>query len=223
MFVSNRDGPRDLFAVRVRSSGEAAGDPVSLSAGLEMHTVSAADDGRTLAFSVFRQASNIWALDISTGGPRRFSDATRITSGRQTVEGLDLSPDGQWLAFDANRTGTQDIYVVPASGGEAERVISSAVDKFHPAWSPDGKAIAFHTFQGGVRRAAIAPARGGPVQFVHPHPDGSVEEEHTPVWMRDGQGLVFFRIFVGGSDLYLVRRTSDSMPPAPAHLARRCG
>jgi Tol biopolymer transport system component len=208
VFVSNRGGPRDLYALRVRSSGEVSGDPVPLSIGLEMHTVSAAADGRTLAFSVFRQASNIWSLDISSGVPRRFADATRITSGQQTVEGLDLSPDGQWLAFDANRTGTQDIHIVPADGGEAERVVSTAQDKFHPAWSPDGKALAFHTFRDGVRRAAYAPARGGPVRLVHP--DGPLREEHTPVWLRDGQGLVYFRIVVGGADLYLVLRKSDS-------------
>ena len=207
VFVSNRSGPRDLFAVRVSSSGEAAGDAISLSTGQEMHGVSAAADGRTLAYSMFRQNQNIWSLDISGAGSRPISDATRVTSGQQIVEGLDLSPDGQWLVFDANRTGKQDIYVVPASGGEAERVISTPEDKFHPTWSPDGKTIAFHTFRDGVRRAATAPALGGAVRLIHP--DGPVQEEHTPVWMRDGQGFVYFRTILDGADLYQVRRTGE--------------
>ena len=221
VFVSNRSGPRDLYAVRVGSSGEAAGDPVPLSAGQEMHGVSAAGDGRTLAYSTFRQSTNIWSLDISGAEPRGIADATRITSGQQIVEGLDLSPDGQWLVFDANRTGQQDVYIVPASGGEAERVISTPQDKFHPTWSPDGKTIAFHTFKDGVRRAAIAPARGGPVRLIHP--DGPVQEEHTPVWMRDGQGLVYFRTVLDGADLYLVRRMSDSSWSTERRLTRRGG
>jgi Tol biopolymer transport system component len=220
-FVSNRGGARDLFAVRVGPTGAAPDAPVRLSAGQEMHTVSAAADGRTLAYSVFRQTSNIWSLDISSGLPRRLSDATRITSGQQTVEGLDLSPDGQWLAFDANRTGQQDIYVVPAAGGEPERVVATPQDEFHPAWSPDGKSLAFHTFRDGVRRAAIAPARGGPVRLVHPA--GPVREEHTPVWTRDGKGLVYFRTFVYGAELYAVRRTSDSTWSAERQLTRRGG
>ena len=87
--------------------------------------------------------------------------ATRITSGQQTVEGVALSPDGRRLAFDANRTGYQDIYIVSADGGEAERAVSTPQDKFHPSWAPDGATLAFYTFDDGVRRAATAPARGG--------------------------------------------------------------
>ncbi|HEX7120742.1 MAG TPA: hypothetical protein VF178_00140, partial [Gemmatimonadaceae bacterium] len=221
VFVSNRAGSRDLFAIRVDASGATTDSPVPLSAGLDMHSVSAAADGRMLAYSVFRQSSNIWSVDLSSGVPRRPSDATRITSGNQTVEGLDLSPDGRWLVFDANRTGWQDIYVVPSTGGEAERVVATEEDKFHPTWSPDGSAIAFHTFRDGVRRAAIAPSRGGPVILIHP--DGPVREEHTPVWMRDGQGLVYFRIFVDRSELYVVRRQADSTWSAERQVTQRGG
>jgi len=221
VFVSNRGGARDLFAVHVDAAGRAPDEPVRLSAGQEMHTVSAAADGRTLAYSVFRQRSNVWSLDISARLPGRLSDATRITSGQQTVEGLDLSPDGQWLAFDGNAAGQQDIYVVPAVGGEAERVVATPQDEFHPAWSPDGKSLAFHTFRDGVRRAAIAPARGGAMRLVHP--TGPAREEHTPVWTRDGMGLVYFRTSVSGAELYAVRRTSDSTWSAERQVTRKGG
>ena len=220
VFISNRGGPRDLYALRINGSGAAPHEPVPLSAGQDMHGVSAASDGRTLAYSVFRQTSNIWALDI-TDGPRKFSDAVRITTGRQTVEGLDLSPDGEWIAFDANRTGTQDIYLVSSAGGEVERVISTSEDKFHPAWSPDGSQLAFHTFHDGVRRAATAPSRGGAARLIRP--EGPAIEEHTPVWTRDGQGLVYFRILTGGADLYLVRRTGDSSWSPERQLTTRGG
>ncbi len=221
VFVSNRGGARDLFAVRIGADGTAAGQPVPLSAGQDMHTVSAAADGRTLTYSVFRQTTNIWSLDISSDRPQRIAAATRITTGQQTIEGMDLSPDGRWLVFDANRTGQQDIFVVPASGGEAERVIATPADDFHPAWSPDGKTIAFYTFRDGVRRAATAPARGGPIRLVHP--DGPAREEHSPVWMRDGLGLVYFRMTDDPNELYAVRRTSDTTWSAERPLTRRGG
>ncbi len=221
MFVSNRGGARDLFVVHLNDRGEATDSPVPLSAGHDMHTVSAAADGRTLAYSVFRQSSNIWSVDVSAGVPRGLSDATRVTSGQQTVEGLDLSPDGRWLVFDANRTGQQDIYLVPAAGGDPERVVSTPQDKFHPTWSPDGSEIAFHTFHNGVRRAATAPARGGAVRLTHPN--GPMQEQHTPVWTRDGQGLVFFRTFLSGADLYVVRRVSDSTWSPERKITRHGG
>jgi serine/threonine protein kinase/Tol biopolymer transport system component len=221
VFVSNRGGARDLFAVHVGTAGTAAEPPIPLSAGQELHSVSASADGRTLAYSVFRQSSNVWSLDVSSTTPRRLADATRITTGQQTVEGLDLSPDGKWLAFDANRAGQQDIYVVPATGGEPERVIATPQDEFHPAWSPDGKWLAFHTFRDGVRRAAIAPARGGTLSFVE-----SVDrtrEQHTPVWTRDGRGLVYFRTSAVGAELFVVRRTSDSTWSPEQPLTRHGG
>jgi serine/threonine protein kinase/Tol biopolymer transport system component len=221
VFVSSRGGPRDLFAVRINSTGAAMEDPVPLSAGQDMHTVSVASDGRTLAYSLFRQNQNIWSLDMSAGIPRHLSHATRITSGQQTVEGMEISPDRQWIAFDANRTGYQDIYIVAASGGEAERVIATNQDKFHPSWSPDGGTLAFYTFHDGVRRTVTAPARGGAVQLIHP--DGPVQEEHTPVWTRDGQGLVYFRLFGDGAQLYLVRRMTDSTWSAEQQLTRNGG
>ena len=221
VFVSNRGGGRDLFAVGVDADGDAADEPVRLSAGQDVHTVSAAADGRTLAYSVFRQSTNLWSLAIAPGQPRRLADATRITSGQQTIEGVDISPDGEWLVFDANRTGRQDIYVVPAGGGEPERVVSSPHDKFHVRWSPDGKSFAFHTFRDGVRRAATAPARGGPIRLVHP--DGPVREEHTPIWMRDGYGLVYWRTFTQGTQLYVVRLTSDSTWSQERQLTHRGG
>ena len=102
-----------------------------------------------------------------------------------------------------------------------QRVVATPEDEFHPAWSPDGKSLAFHTFRDGVRRAAIAPARGGPIRLVHP--TGPVREEHTPVWMRDGKGLVYFRTFVYGAELYAVRRTSDSTWSAERRLTRDGG
>ena len=218
IFVSSRGGARDLFAIRIDAAG-AADEPVRLSAGQEIHSVSAASDGRMLAYSVFRQSTNIWTLAVTPAQPRRLSEATRLTSGRQIIEGIDLSSDGQWLAFDANRSGQQDIYVVPAAGGEPELVVATPQDDFHPAWSPDGKSLAFYTFRDGVRRAATALVRGGPIRLVHPN--GPAREEHTPIWMRDGQGLVYWRSFAHGTELFAVRRTSDSTWSDERQLTRR--
>ena len=221
VFVSNRDGARDLFGIRIRFDGRLDGEPVPLSVGQQMHTVSVAADGRTLAYSEFRQSTNIWSLDISSNRPARLANATRITSGQQTIEGMDLSRDGKWLAFDANRTGQQDIYVVPSSGGEAEKVIGTPADDFHPTWSPDGQTIAFYTFLDGVRRAATAPARGGQIRLVHPN--GPAREEHSPVWTGDGLGLVYYRQTDVPYQMYMVRRTNDTTWSDEKALTRHGG
>jgi hypothetical protein len=186
-----------------------------------MHTVSTNAGGHALAYSVFRQTSNIWSLDISSRRVHRLADATRITSGQQTIEGMDLSRDGQWLVFDADRTGQQDLYLVPAEGGDARRVIGTPADDFHPSWSPDGQTIAFYTFRDGVRRAATASVQGGPVRLVHPN--GPAREEHSPVWTGDGRGLVYYRQTDTPYEMYMVHRTSDSTWSDEQPLTRHGG
>ena len=220
VFISNRGGARDLFAKRVDPRGDSA-EAVRLSAGQDLHSVAAAADGRSLAYAVFRQRSNIWSLDVSGRTPRELSEATRITTGQQTIEGIDLSPDGQWLAFDANRAGQQDIYVVRATGGEPERVVATPDDDFHPDWSPDGTTLAFYTFRDGVRRAATVPARGGAVRLVHP--GGPLLEQHSPVWTPDGNGLVYWRNYPYGTQLWTVRKEGDTTWGPDRQVTRRGG
>src|SRR5438309_277287 len=52
---------------------------------------------------------------------------------------LDVSPDGQTIAFDL----LGDIYTLPVAGGEARRIIGGISFESQPKFSPDGKKIAF--------------------------------------------------------------------------------
>lgn len=53
------------------------------------------------------------------------------------------SPDGQWIAFLANRKGINQIYLIHADGGEAVALTDgkNGVQTF--SWSPEGERIAF--------------------------------------------------------------------------------
>ncbi|MCC6695336.1 MAG: PD40 domain-containing protein [Candidatus Hydrogenedentes bacterium] len=48
------------------------------------------------------------------------------------------SPDGKWLAFGSNRTGTRQLYAMPAEGGEAQPITSVApgCGAMWPYWRP---------------------------------------------------------------------------------------
>jgi hypothetical protein len=46
---------------------------------------------------------------------------------------------GQWLAYDSNINGNQDIFKMPVAGGEPQQLTRNMGDNFNPTWSPDGK------------------------------------------------------------------------------------
>jgi Tol biopolymer transport system component len=202
LFVSDRDGGRDIYRVALRSSGQPVGPPTRLTAGLNAYTISLSADGKRLTYSVFTETANVWAVPIPRNDVVSVSRGTAITTGRQITEGLDVSRDGRWLAFDSDRSGNQDIYKMPLAGGEPEQLTTDPQDDFGPAWSPDGKEIAFHSFRNGNRDIFIMPAAGGPAQLVVATP----AQERGPDWSPDGQQVAFSSNQTGRYEVYVVSR-----------------
>jgi eukaryotic-like serine/threonine-protein kinase len=202
LFVSNRDGGRDIYRLALRRSGQPDGPPTRLTTGLNAHSISVSADGKRIAYSVYRETANIWTLPIPERAPVSISQATPVTAGEQIIEAVGVSHDGRWLAFDSDRSGNQDIYRVPVTGGEPEQLTNDPQDDFGPAWSPDGKEIAFHSFRNGNRDVFIIPAAGGPAEAVVPTP----AQERGPRWSGNGQQLVFASDRSGRYALYTVAR-----------------
>jgi len=55
------------------------------------------------------------------------------------------SPDGKWIAYISDKTGEDEIYIIPQDGsGEAKQITSGSHNyKFQLLWSPDSKKIAW--------------------------------------------------------------------------------
>jgi serine/threonine-protein kinase len=178
LFVSNRQGRRDIYMVTVDANG-AHDTPRRLTTGLDAHSISLSADGHLMAYSVLTQRANVWALPISDGGVATLADAIPLTSGNQMVEQIEVSPDGRLLYFDSDVFGNADVFRMPITGGPPERLTSNPSDDFMNAVSPSGREIAFHSFRNGRRELFVMPAQGGQATFVAPglaaqwSPDGS--------------------------------------------------
>jgi Tol biopolymer transport system component len=202
LFVSDRDGGRDIYRVALRRSGEPAGSPERLTTGLNAHTISLSADGKRLAYSVYTETANVWSLPIPDREPVPISQATPITTGRQIIETVAISRDGRWLAFDSDRSGNSNIYKMPLAGGEPEQLTTGPQPDFSPSWSPDGKEIAFHSFRNGTRDVFVMPAEGGAAEPVVATP----AQERGPDWSADGQQISFSSDQGGRVALYIVSR-----------------
>jgi len=77
----------------------------------------------------------------------------QVTSGDFDNNGPTWSPDGHWIVFTSNRTGTRmgdpdrsdntDIFLVPADSGATRQLTTNAGPDRGPVWSPDGRWIAY--------------------------------------------------------------------------------
>ncbi len=68
-----------------------------------------------------------------------------------------ISPDGETIAFAYQG----DIYIVPASGGEAEKLVSTEAHEYMPVWSPDSKYIAYASDARGNFDVYLQALEGG--------------------------------------------------------------
>ncbi len=201
LFVSNRGGNRDVYQIAIDGNGGPRGEAVPITTGIDAHTIDLSADGSLFTYSEFRHIANIWSLDIPTQ-TASVSDAHAITNESQVVETAQFSPDGRWIIYDSNREGNQDIYRIPAAGGEPQRLTTDPNDDYHPNFSPDGSEIAFYSLRGGSRDIFVMGAEGEAVQRL----TSDSAQDRNPTWAPDGNALIFSSDRTGRSELYIIRR-----------------
>ena len=96
-----------------------------------------APDGKRAVFAARGEVFTVPAKDGST------RNLTRSPGVRERH--VAWSPNGQWIAYVSDRTGEDEIYIVPQDGLAAEEQITSGHKgfMFQPAWSPDSSKIAW--------------------------------------------------------------------------------
>ncbi len=89
---------------------------------------------------VFACEDDLWTVPVSGGR------AYRLTADVAAAANPRLSPDGQWLAFIGRTEGHGEVYVAPASGGEARRLTYLAATQCSVAgWHPQTGEIVLAT------------------------------------------------------------------------------
>ena len=213
-FISNRHGPRDIYAQRLSGAGEPRGDPVRLTTGLGAHTISLSQDGKRLAYASLVTESNIWSLALTGPFPVSGSAAVKVTKGTQSTESVSISGDGKWLFYDSDLGGNMDLYRMSLATGIPERLTTDPSDDFAPEISPDGREVAFHSWRGrGSRDIYVMPLDGGPVQRVTNTP----LQEALASWSPDGNALAFLEFTTNGA-IWIVRRTKGVWGPPVRRL-----
>jgi dipeptidyl aminopeptidase/acylaminoacyl peptidase len=115
--------PADLFAIKLPADVQLApgGDRV-----LYVET--------TIAHEQNEYHSRIWLAEPGRVRP--------ITAGKKRDRAPRWSPDGSAIAFLTERSGSAQLWLLPAAGGEARQLTRLKGLTGEPVWSPDGRSIA---------------------------------------------------------------------------------
>jgi Tol biopolymer transport system component len=212
LFVSDRDGTRDIYRQRLSASGRPEGALDRITSGLGVYTFTLSRDGTRMAYSTLFLRSNIWMVAIPGTGATTVAAAHAVTNERQAIEGLAISHDGKWLAFDSNRSGNQDVFKVAFNGsvavGDPIALTTNPSADYEPRWSPDDQELVFYSRRFGTRDIFTVRADGRDERRVTDMPG----QEFYPDWSPDGKSLVFTTSVIGGSGrdgVYTVLRNDD--------------
>jgi tricorn protease len=148
-----------IMALVVATGASAQESPTRLLRQPDIH-------GDTVAFVY---AGDIW-LASANGG-----DARRLTSDEGMEYFPKFSPDGRWIAFTGDYSGSRQVFVISADGGAPRQLTyyndvgnlppRGGIDNRVLDWTPDGKHILFlpHRLPWSDRmgRPYIVPAAGG--------------------------------------------------------------
>ena len=88
-------------------------------------------------------ASNKTRTNLYLASIREPSKPKALTTSAKSDRHPRWSPDGRFILFESNRSGSNQIWIIPVDGGEARQLTHVSTGASNAIWSPDGKRIAF--------------------------------------------------------------------------------
>lgn len=177
-------------------------DRIILSAFLALMTIGPAT-GQTVDFSVVSvgEESGLDFTKITNDG-----DGVCLPQVKRSSKGvnwytsriLDISPDGQSIAYLSNRNGTTNIFIKDLAKMGASRMRTNRQSVVDFSYSPDGKQICFSETKGKTNRLFVTDASTG---FVCRQITTGASD-YSPVFDKDMKNIYFTRMENNGASIW---------------------
>ena len=141
-----------------------------------------ASRGNRLVYVQLQDNVNIWRVDLKSGSARSMLAPTSRDQAAPAV-----SPNGKRIAFESDRSGSQEVWVANLDGSDAVQLSDFHALTGSPRWSPDGRRIAFDSrASGDPALYLVDPSAALPRRISTSGIPGSV-----PTWSADGKSIDF--------------------------------
>ncbi len=130
------------------------------------------------------------------------SNELNLTNGAGTYNYMgDWSPDGFWILFISNRSGSLALWKVHPDGSDAQMVYGDVGPETGAAWSPDGSRIVF---------ARVSATTSLDIWVINADGTGAtqltnqVAPEAQPAWSPDGSQIAYGLFSGSYSDIWVM-------------------
>jgi eukaryotic-like serine/threonine-protein kinase len=160
VYGSDRNGRAEVYRKPADGSGA---EELLLTDSMPVIVTDWSRDGKTLLYSRGAVGSNseIWAVPLE--GERKPWQVVPRAANSWNGYGS-LSPDGRWLAYTSNESGTPEVYVEAFRGGQGKWQVSTN-EGIGPRWSSDGKELYYFHILNRVVNAVPVKEANGALQF----------------------------------------------------------
>jgi Tol biopolymer transport system component len=111
------------------------------------------------------------------------------------------------IAFQSNRDGNNEIYVMNGDGSGLTNLTNNPADDAAPFWSPDGKRIAFQSSRNGNSEVYVMSADGSnPTRLTNNPSDDAVDG-----WSPDGKRILFHTARDGNYEIYVMNTDGSNL------------
>ncbi len=169
-------------------------------------------NGRRVAFVSLRDTaagkwglgpSSVYLMDFDPATGQRVGNAVRLTDQNTNDGWPTWSPNGQRIAFESDRSGNWEIWVLNVDGSGLTQLTDHPRDDRYPAWSPDGSTIAFTSDRSGNWEVWAMDANGGNPRNLTNAPS----RDRYAMWSPKGAGparIAFNTQRDGNQEIYVM-------------------
>jgi Tol biopolymer transport system component len=183
LFSMLEEGTLNLF---MKASDGQGGEEEILKSKVHKFASDWSRDGRFVAVSTFDPTAKL-QNDIgilSMNGERTMKPFLQTPFREEEPR---LSPDGRWVAYSSDESGTPALYVTafPGPGGKYQ-IASDAEQALRAQWGPDGKEIYYLSKDSTMKAVTVTP-RGAALEIGAPRPLFKAPSS-VAFWILDREG-----------------------------------